>query len=143
MKTELSFKNVYAINYKMLANLKSRFESYCQIDTRIQGLNKEVHSLRNDRKNVESELVSLLQSPDFSGFTEVRMTTDNSLIQIQRPNQWSKAWTMSKKDLQINLKEYFDTTRTPSADECFKFIVDKKTKTLVSTEFAFTRIVPE
>ena len=127
----------------MLATLKSRFESYCQIDNRIQGLNKEVHTLRNERKAVESEMASLLQNPEFSAYNEIRMSSDNSIIQIQRPNQWSKAWTLSKKDLQTHLKEYFENTKTPNADDCFKSIVDKKTKTLVSTEFAFTHVVPE
>ena len=127
----------------MLSTLKSRFESYCQIDNRIQGLNKEVHTLRNERKAVESEMASLLQNPEFTGYNEIRMSSDNSIIQIQRPNQWSKAWTLSKKDLQTHLKEYFESTRNPNADECFKSIVDKKTKTLVSTEFAFTHVAPE
>ena len=127
----------------MLANLKSRFESYCQIDNQIQTLNKDVHSLRTERKKVESEMARLLQDPGMDGYSEIRMTTDNSTIQIQRPNQWSKAWTLSKKDLQSGLNEYFQKTRSPNAEECFKHIVDNKTKTLVSTEFAFTRIPPQ
>ena len=127
----------------MLARLKSRLESYRDVDKRIHALNAEVHTLRNDRKVLEVEMSEILRDQQFHTFNEVRLSDDGSVIKIQRPNQWSKAWTLSKKDLQIHLKEYFESTRTPNADDCFKSIVDKKTKTLVSTEFAFTHVAPE
>jgi hypothetical protein len=127
----------------MLARLKSRFESYRDVDNRIQALNAEVHTLRNDRKVIETEMSEILRDQQFHTFNEVRLSDDGSVIKIQRPNQWSKAWTLSKKDLQTYLKEYFESTRTPNANECYAMIVDKKVKTLVSTEFAFTHTSPE
>ena len=128
---------------KMLARLKSRLESYRDVDKRITALNAEVHTLRNDRKVLEVEMADILRDQQFHTFNEVRLSDDGSVIKIQRPNQWSKAWTLSKKDLHAYLKEYFESTRTPNADECFNMIVDKKTKALVATEFAFTHTPPE
>jgi hypothetical protein len=127
----------------MLARLKSRLESYRDVDKRIQALNAEVHTLRNDRKVLEVEMADILRDQQFHTFNEVRLSDDGSVIKIQRPNQWSKAWTLSKKDLQTYLKEYFESTPTPNANDCYNMIVDKKVKTLVSTEFAFTHTSPE
>jgi hypothetical protein len=127
----------------MLARLKSRLESYRDVDKRITALNAEVHTLRNGRKVLEVEMAEILRDQQFHSFNEVRLSDDGSVIKIQRPNQWSKAWTLSKKDLQSYLKEYFESTRSPNADECFNMIVDKKTKALVATEFAFTHTPPE
>lgn len=127
----------------MLARLKSRLESYRDVDNQIHALNSEIHTLRNDRKVLEVEMADILRDQQFHTFNEVRLSDDGSVIKIQRPNQWSKAWTLSKKDLHTYLKEYFDSTRTPNADECYATIVEKKTKVLVATEFAFTHVVPE
>jgi hypothetical protein len=127
----------------MLARLKSHLESYRDVDKRIQALNAEVHTLRNDRKVIELEMSEILRDQQFHTFNEIRLSDDGSVIKIQRPNQWSKGWTLSKKDLQTYLKEYFDGTARPTAEECFNMIVDKKLKALVATEFAFTHTPPE
>jgi len=117
--------------------------SYRDIDNRIQSLNSEVHALRSERKVLETEMSEILRDQEFHAFNEIHLSDDGSVIKIQRPNQWSKAWTLSKKDLQTSLKEYFESTNTPTATECFNTIVDKKTKALVSTEFAFTHTPSE
>ena len=124
----------------MLANLKTRLHSYRTVDSRIRELNAEVHALRTERRDIETEMSAMLLAPEFSTFNEVRLSDDGSVIKIQRPNQWSKAWTLSKKDMQTLLKEYFESTAAgdTTADGCFAYIVDKKTRALVATEFAFT-----
>lgn len=86
---------------------------------------------------------TILQNQEFHTFNEVHLSDDGSIIKIQRPNQWSKTWTFSKKDLQTYLKEYFDASKSPTPNECYKYIVDKKSKTLVASEFAFTYTGPE
>ena len=127
----------------MLSRLKSRLESYRDVDKRIHALNAEVHTLRSERRVLETEMSEILRDQQFVTFNEVRLSDDGSVIKIQRPNQWSKAWTLSKKELQTHLKDYFESTRTPNATECYNTIVDKKTRALVSTEFAFTHVAPE
>lgn len=127
----------------MLARLKSHLISYRDTDAKIHSLNAEVHALRNQRKVLEVKMSEILCDQEFHTFNEIRLSDDGSVIKIQRPNQWSKAWTLSKKDLQTYLKEYFESTRTPNAEECFNMIVDKKTKSLVATDFAFTHTAPE
>ena len=50
----------------MLARLKSRIESYRDVDKRITALNAEVHTLRNDRKVLEVEMADILRDQQFS-----------------------------------------------------------------------------
>jgi hypothetical protein len=125
----------------MLNSLKSHIQSYRDIDVKLQDLNKEVHALRKDRNEVESSIAGLLQNPEFDSINMLQLKEDGSTIQIQRPNTWSKAWTLSKKDLHTYLREYFEKTPKPNPDECYQYITQEKSKTLVSNEFSFTRII--
>lgn len=125
----------------MLASLKTHIQSYRDVDAKLQNLNKEVHTLRKEKNEIESGMVSLLQNPEFESINMLQLKEDGSTIQIQRPNTWSKAWTLSKKDLHTYLHEYFQKTPSPKPDECFEYITQEKTKTLVSNEFSFARII--
>ena len=92
----------------MLNSLKSHIQSYRDIDSKLQELNTEVHRLRKDKNEVESSMASLLQNPEFESINMLQLKEDGSTIQIQRPNTWSKAWTLSKKDLHKYMREYFE-----------------------------------
>jgi hypothetical protein len=125
----------------MLNSLKSHIQSYRDIDSKLQELNTEVYKLRKDKNEVESSMASLLQNPEFESINMLQLKEDGSTIQIQRPNTWSKAWTLSKKDLHKYMREYFEKTPKPNPDECYQYITQEKSKTLVSNEFSFTRII--
>lgn len=125
----------------MLASLKTYIQSYRDIDAKLQDLNKEVYTLRKEKHDVESNMASLLQNPEFESINMLQLKEDGSTIQIQRPNTWSKAWTLSKKDLHTYLHEYFQKTPNPTPDDCYQYILQEKTKTLVSNEFSFARII--
>lgn len=125
----------------MLNSLKSHIQSYRDIDSKLQELNTEVHRLRKDKNEVESSMASLLQNPEFESINMLQLKEDGSTIQIQRPNTWSKAWTLSKKDLHKYMREYFEKNSRPTPDDCYQYIVQEKAKTLVSNEFSFARII--
>jgi hypothetical protein len=125
----------------MLNSLKSHIQSYRDIDSKLQELNTEVHRLRKDRNEVESSIASLLENPEFESINMLQLKEDGSTIQIQRPNTWSKPWTLSKKDLHKYMREYFEKHSKPTPDDCYQYITQEKAKTLVSNEFSFTRII--
>lgn len=125
----------------MLSSLKSYLQSYRDIDSKLQDLNKEVYTLRKEKHDVESNMATLLQNQEFESINMLQLKEDGSSIQIQRPNTWSKAWTLSKKDLHTYVHEYFQKSSNPSPDQCYQHIVDEKMKTLVSNEFSFARIL--
>jgi hypothetical protein len=115
--------------------------NYRACDEKLKELNKQVYKLREDRKFVENEMSDILNRAHFQGFSKLEIQDDGSYIKIQRPGSWNKPWSMSARDLQGKLAEYFKQTGAPTAEECFKFIFDAKKKELVSKEFAFTRVL--
>jgi len=115
--------------------------NYRTLDDKIKELNKQIYKIREDKKFVENEMSDILNRSHFAGFSKLEIQDDGSYIKIQRPGSWNKPWSMSSRDLQTRLNEYFKQATSPSADECFKFIVENKKKELVSKEFAFTRVL--
>ena len=115
--------------------------NYRTLDEKLKELNKEVYKLREDRKFVENEMSDILRRSQFQEFSKLEIQDDGSCIKIQRPGSWNKPWSMSARDLQVRLNDYFKQTSSPTAEECFRFIVEGKKKDLVSKEFAFTRVL--
>ena len=123
----------------LIQNLKSYLQSYRTLDDEIQELNKKVHSLRTERKDVELKMADILKNPELQQIEKLNLVEDGSVVKIQRPG-WNKAWSISKKELKILLDSYFHTTNSPDPDECFGFIVESMNDKLISTEFSFTRV---
>lgn len=131
-----------SLEYTKMENLKQCIKEYRQIDDEIREMNKKVAEKREDRKDVESKLSAIMALPQFSGYDRFKIEDDGSSIRIQRPNAWTKAWTLSQKELSELLEQYFQTDRSPTAEGCTKFIIEQKKRTLVSTDFNFVRTLP-
>lgn len=125
-----------------MEDLKTCIKQYQSIDNALRALNKQAYSLREDRKCVELELGDILKDPKFSGVDKLKLEEDGSVIRIQKPAEWSKAWTLSKKDLQEYLLQFFGSD-VQKAAECFMHIEKEQSKKLVSSDFNFTRIIKE
>lgn len=124
-----------------MQELKDCIRRYRDADNDISLLNKTVYNLREKRKILELELGSILKQPQFSGYEKLGLEDDGSTIRIQRPNAWSKPWSLSKKDLHDSVTNYFASTQTPTAEGCVEFITQQQKLKLVATDFNFTRIV--
>lgn len=125
-----------------LQNLKRCIREYKEVDDQIRDINKTVQEMREKRKSVEAEMAEIVKLPQFNQIEKLKIEDDGSLISIQRPNMWSKAWTLSKKDLVDFVNQYFATTHTPNPSDCVQFVVEKKKTGLVANEYAFNRTVP-
>jgi hypothetical protein len=125
-----------------MQDLKNYIKQYREIDNELRDLNRVVYAKREARRVVETEITEIIKAPEFAGFKKVRLEEDGSTITIKRPNEWTKAWTLSQKDLKELLAQYFASNQTASPDEIFQFIVETKKKTLVANEFSFSRTVP-
>ena len=121
-----------------MEELKNCIRKYQRIDNELHELNKTVYSLREDRKIVELEMVDVVKQTQFETINTFKLE-DGSTIRIQRPQKWSKPWSMSRRDLSQYVEEYFNSTEEPSAKQCIWFITQMKERTLVSTDFSFTR----
>lgn len=126
-----------------ITDLKRCIKQYRDVDNDIRILNKMVHEKRETRKIVELELVDLVKLPQFASYEKLKIEDDGSTIRIQKPESYSKPWSLSKKDLQTLLDSYFQSRTNASSKECYDFIcADRKTK-LVADEYSFTRIVQQ
>lgn len=122
--------------------LKISVRRYRDLDNQIREINKNVNTLRERRKIIELEIADFLKSPQFSQHNIIALE-DGSRIKVQRPEQWSKSWSLSKGDLSEYLESYFQSTNNPNADDCFKFIVKQQKQESVANEFKLTRIVAD
>jgi hypothetical protein len=126
-----------------IVDLKRCIKQYRDVDNDIRALNKVVYEKREARKIVEMELCDLVKLPQFSGYDKLKIEDDGSTIKIQKPETYSKPWSLSKKDLQSILGSYFASTAMPNAQSCYDYICNDRKAKLVATEFAFTRLVAE
>lgn len=115
--------------------------NYRSLDDKLKEFNKQVYKLREEKKLIEGEMSDILKRNHFQGISKLEIQDDGSFIKIARPDSWNKPWSMSVRDLQTKIQEYFKQTTNPTSDECFKFIVENKKKELVSKDFAFTRVL--
>lgn len=130
---------MYSKMSSLIPTLKARLQSYRAIDDELQELNKKIYTLRSTRKEIESEMATILQHPELKEIEALNLVEDGSVVKIQRPG-WNKAWGLSKKELKVMLDSYFDSTNVYDSTDCYDFIVNAMKPKLVSTEFSFTRV---
>jgi hypothetical protein len=123
-------------------DLKNCIKQYREVDDELRELNSQVYAKRDFRKILEEQIADIIRAPEFQNFKKVKLEEDGSTITIKRPNEWNKPWSISQKDLKDLMSQYFATNAQPNPDGLFKFIVDTRKQSLVSTEFSFTRTVP-
>ena len=123
-------------------DLKSCIKQYREIDDEIRNLNKQVYDKRDARKIVEMEIADIIKDPRFNDIKKIKLEEDGSTISFKRPNEWTKPWSLSQKDLKDLVTQYFATSGNISGDGLVKYILETKKQTLVATEFSFTRTVP-
>ena len=121
--------------------LKKYLRDYREIDNEIRELNAELSQKREVRKNVETGITTILAQPAFQEYKKLQLEDDGSVFRIQRPNDWQKPWALSQKELKTLLDEYFQSALPKNAEECHKYICERRKKALVSSEFGFTRVM--
>jgi len=117
--------------------LLSVIRKYRELDSSIKLINKNLTDLRDTRGELEKQLTTFFEKPEYANFHKMDLS-DDSYIRIQRPGAWKKAWTLSKEKLQSLLAEFAATGRPLS--ECYSFIVESREKTLVGDSMQFTRL---
>ena len=126
-----------------LVELKKRIREYRELDDELRQLNKVIYDKRDARKLVEEEIKEIIKSPSFDSFRKLKLEEDGSTIQIQRPGEYSKPWSLSQKELMVLVTSYFQDNPSPNAEGLVNFIIQKRKQDLVATEFNLTRTVPE
>jgi len=120
------------------AELKTQMAKYIVVDNALQQVNAKAQELRKEKKSTEEFLAILLQYPEIQTINTLKNDAGDT-IKVQRPGTWNKGWTLSKKELESMLNTYFDKDDEPNAQECFNFIVEENKKSMVSSDFSFSR----
>lgn len=118
------------------AELKTQMARYIVADNALQTANSVALDLRRDKKLIEAQMSDLLQNAEFANINALQNEAGDA-IKIQRPGGWNKGWSLSKRELETYLDDYFARTSAPDAKECLGFIVESNKKT--ASEFSFTR----
>jgi len=111
--------------------LKAILSKYLRVNKDISQLNSEVSELRDTRRNVELDLAALYahtELPDQILLRESEMT-----FNVKRPNKWKKGWSLSKKDLEMYLKDILGER----GGDVMKEIVRRHEPKLVADDFGF------
>jgi hypothetical protein len=124
-----------------VSKLRRLTADYRTYDNEIRSLNSQVYELREARKGVEVLMVDILKKDEFKDYNKLKIEEDGSTIKVQRPQTWTKAWSLSQKELKGLLEVYFEAHNLGNSDNCFAYILQEKKAALVSDDFAITRTV--
>ena len=121
-----------------LVNCVRKYRLY---DDHLKKLNTAANDVREKKKIIELEMSDILARNQFSHIHKLDISDDKSIIKISRPGQYSKGWSLSTRDLTTYLQEYFAKPGVKTAEDCAKYIIDKRRAELVSSDFSFSRIL--
>jgi len=111
--------------------LKAILSKYLRVNRDISQLNSQVSELRDNRRTVELDLAALYahtELPDQILLRESEMT-----FNVKRPNKWKKGWSLSKKDLELYLKDILGER----GGDVMREIVRRHEPKLVADDFGF------
>ena len=111
--------------------LKAILSKYLRVNRDISQLNSQVSELRDNRRTVELDLAALYahtEIPDQILLRESEMT-----FNVKRPNKWKKGWSLSKKDLELYLKDILGER----GGDVMREIVRRHEPKLVADDFGF------
>jgi hypothetical protein len=124
-----------------VSTLKDRVKAYCNINNKLREKNAEIQDLRKIQAEAEINLIEIVSTEQYKDYNKIQVSEDDSYIRILRPTKWNKPWSLSKGLLKQMLEEYYKTSASPSANECFEFICETMKPMLVSDEFSIERVV--
>lgn len=111
--------------------LKAILSKYIRVNRDLSQLNSQVSELRDNRRTVELDLAALYahtELPDQILLRESEMT-----FNVKRPNKWKKGWSLSKKDLELYLKDILGER----GGDVMREIVRRHEPKLVADDFGF------
>ena len=111
--------------------LKPILSKYVRVSKGIAELNGQVSELRDTRRNIEMDLAALYAHtvlPD-----QIHLSESDAMFNVKRPNKWKKGWSLSKKDLELYLKDILGDR----GGDVMKEIVRRHEPKLVADDFGF------
>jgi len=121
-------------------DLVKAVRAFRDCEDELKPLNKQVQKLREKKKLAEEEMSQILGRSVFATLENLEL--QDSVVKIYRPETYSKPWSLSKRDLESLVHEYYRGVGSKAeAASCVDFIVDRRKKDLVAKEFSFKRVL--
>jgi hypothetical protein len=111
--------------------LKAILSKYIRINKNLSELNAQASELRDNRRTVELDLAALYAHAELPD--QIHLKESELMFNVKRPNKWKKGWTLSKKDLELYLKDILGDR----GSEVMKEIVRRHEPKLVADDFGF------
>lgn len=105
---------------------------YVENAKQLQILNKQAGELRDERGTIEMDLAALYNEqkelPNKMNLTQSKMQ-----FVVKKPGEWKKGWTLSKKQLELYLREILHE----HGEDVFNHIVRRHEQTLIVNDYSF------
>lgn len=111
--------------------LKVILSKYLRINKNLSELNAQTSELRDNRRTVELDLAALYAHTELPD--QIHLKESEMMFNVKRPNKWKKGWTLSKKDLELYLKDILGDR----GSEVMKEIVRRHEPKLIADDFGF------
>jgi hypothetical protein len=111
--------------------LTAILSKYVRVSKRITELNSETSELRDSRRTVEMDLAALYAARELPD--QIHLKESEMMFNVKRPNKWKKGWSLSKKDLEMYLRDILGNR----GDDVMKEIIKRHEPKLVADDFAF------
>ncbi len=118
-----------------MESLKTILPRYLEISKQLQEVNAQAKELREHRQEVEMDLAAAYNEakikeplPD-----KIDLHKSKMMFMVKKPGEWKKGWTLSKKQLDLYLKEILPE----HGEDVFKEIVRRHDPTLVADDYSF------
>jgi hypothetical protein len=111
--------------------LKAILSRYIRVNKDISQLNADVSELRDTRRTVELDLAALYARTDLPD--QILLRESEMTFNVKRPQKWKKGWSLSKKDLEIYLKDILGDR----GSDVMKEIIRRHEPRLVADDFGF------
>ena len=115
--------------------LKPILSRYLEITKNLTEINAQAKELRENRQTLELDLTAAYHEAQFKEPLpdKIELHKSKMTFHVKKPGEWKKGWTLSKKQLEMYLKDILPE----HGDDVMKEIVKRHEKTLVATDYSF------
>lgn len=118
-----------------METLKPILSRYLEVSKQLTEVNVQAKELREHRNEVEMDLAAAYNEARIKEPLPEKIDLHKSkmVFMVKKPGEWKKGWTLSKKQLELYLKDILPE----HGEDVFKEIVRRHEPTLVVDEYSF------
>lgn len=113
--------------------LKSVLARYVGISKRLMDINGQAKDARDDRRSIEMDLIAVYNESAHTLPDKIDLDKSKMVFIVKKPGQWKKGWGLSKKQLEVYLKDILPE----HGEDVMKEIVRRHERTLIADEYSF------